>query len=479
MNAAPRPRRVLVVEDDAESSAPLAELLEQRGYEPLIAGTLAHAAQALDAAPPDLILLDMGLPDGDGMDLLTRVAARPGRHFVVVLTSDRKLERAVEAMRLGAVDYVTKPLHPGALEAMLTRVGRLLDDADERRALRRELARHGTFEGLVGRSRAMREVYELADRGAPSRLPIFIGGESGTGKELLARAIHRLSPRRGRPFVALNCGAIPSGLAESELFGHERGAFTGAAARREGAFEQANGGTLLLDELGEMPLDLQVRLLRVLENGTIRRVGGTSDIPIDVRIVSATNRAPTEALTTGRLREDLFYRVYVFPIELPPLRERGDDVVLLAEHFAREAATADGHRPSGLSDDARAALLRYPWPGNVRELRNAMTRASLIAHGETIRLEHLPPTLATDALAVGAPPAGQGARPAGGDDAEVRVALGTSLEAAERLLVDRTLAHFGGHRERTARALGITPKTLFNKCKAYGLGTRSGQGDGL
>ncbi|MGM0575021.1 MAG: sigma-54-dependent transcriptional regulator [Myxococcota bacterium] len=455
-------RHALVVEDDADAREALSALLEAHGFRATPAETLAEARARLDEGhAADLIMLDLGLPDGDGMELLGDIEDLPGRRAVIVLTGERRLERAVEAMRSGAFDYLPKPLSPEALEIALQRLEWFFESTEAQRNLRRQLARAGRFQGMVGRSRAMQEVYALVERVAPSRLPVFVRGESGTGKELLARAVHDLSPRKRRPFVAINCGAIPASLVESELFGHERGAFTGATARHDGVFRQADGGTLFLDELPEMPQDTQVKLLRVLESGTVRRVGGREDLPVDVRIVSATNRHPEEAVREGLLREDLFFRLHVVPVTLPPLRERRADVPLLAETFLEAATEETGTPVASLTPAAVEALKAWHWPGNVRELRNVMARAALLSGGEPITPAHLGLPAAPSPTAAGGPARSPG-------DA-IRVPVGATLREAERLVVEAYLERFRGHRARTARALGITPKTLYNKCKTWGL----------
>ncbi len=473
-------RQVLIVEDDAATRDALALLVGRRGHRVFTADTLAQARATLEQHPDlDFVLTDLGLPDGDGLSLLAPEAGLTARHAFVVLTGERRIERAVEAMRLGAIDFLNKPVEPDTLALTLTRVERHLDDQDAQRELRRELARHGAFEGLVGRTDAMQAVYALVERVARSRLPVFVLGESGTGKELLARAIHRVSQRRARPFVAINCGAIPDALVESELFGHERGAFTGATTRRAGVFEQADQGTLFLDELPEMPPEHQVSLLRVLEEGRVRPVGSARELPVDVRVVSATNRDPEQAVREGRLREDLFFRLHVFPITLPPLRDRKDDIPLLAAHFVRQVAQSEGGPELPLTDAAMDALRAHTWPGNLRELRNVIARAWLLAPHDTggsIDRPHLPPAIAQLAspgaarVAPAAAPAPAAATAVAPDtDDAIRVPIGTTLADAERALVEATLARFHGHRERTAQALGITPKTLYNKCRAWGL----------
>jgi DNA-binding NtrC family response regulator len=484
-----------VVEDDARSRDALGLLLEARDFAVTSAASLAEAraltAKDVSAAGDgahdfDLVFLDLGLPDGDGLDLIRPLVEHPGGTSVVVLTGERRLERAIEAMRRGAADYLVKPLDAAALSLALGRLERALDERDERRRITRELIGLGHYQGMVGHSPPMRRLFEQLDRAAPSELPIFVRGESGTGKELVARAVHQVSRRRRAPFVALNCGAIPSQLAESELFGHERGSFTGATRAQIGAFERASGGTLFLDEVTEMPLDLQVALLRVLEQRTIQRVGGAKEIAVDVRIVAATNRDLAEAVRDGRFRADLRFRLDVLPLSLPPLRERGDDVLVLAHHFL--AATTPGENsPSGpapvgprFSSAALEALRQHPWPGNVRELKNAVQRAAVLHQGPEIE----PEDLGLDATTrEPQPPSGRGPDVSGeispsADVAPPGVPQGPSpisinpsltLAEAERVLVLAALERHAGHRGHAALALGIAPKTLYNKLRAWGI----------
>jgi len=445
--------RALVVEDEAPSRAAVALLLESAGFA-VTSLDSCRAVRELVAAsePPDLdvAIVDLGLPDGDGLDLIQPLSALPRGCLVVVLSGERKLDRAVEAMRRGAVDYLVKPLDHATLGLLLSRLERQLDERDERRRLERELMRHGTYQGLIGRSPPMLAIYDRLARAAPSDLPVFVRGESGTGKELVARAVHQVSRRRRGPFVAINCGAIPAQLAESELFGHERGAFTGASRPQAGAFERANGGTLFLDELAEMPLELQVVLLRALEGGVIQRVGGLKEVTVDVRVVAATNRDPAEAVAQGRLRQDLLYRLDVIPIELPPLRERGDDVLLIARHLLGDVP---------LDASATRALMAHAFPGNVRELKNLLARASVMRRGELIT-----------ALDLGLPdPAhAPSPRPPAAAPEALVIAADATLAEVERLVVMATLERHGHNRSATARALAIAPKTLYNKLKAWG-----------
>lgn len=465
---------MLVLEDDPDAREAVVELLRAQGRAVRGVGSVAAALALIEGGEVEpLALLDLGLPDGDGLEVLRALTALPDQRSPIVLTGQRRLERVVEAMRLGAVDYLTKPLNPKALQIALERAERLLDDREDARRLRAELARRGSFEGMVGRSPALLEVTRIAERVAPSQIPVMIVGESGTGKELLAKAIHTIGPRRREPFVAINCGAIPANLVESELFGHERGAFTGATQRRIGVFEQADRGTLFLDEVGEMPLEAQVKLLRALETREIRRVGGSESIAVEPRIISATNREPQVAVDEGRLRADLFFRLNVFPIRLPPLRERREDIPLLAAHFAAELGGGE-HR---LSPAAEELLAAQAWEGNVRELRNVLSRALLLCDGDTIEPSHLVGPGIEGGR--GAPKALADREAPGGEDG-VLIPAGATLEEAEFRLISAYLERFDGHRAATARALGISPRTLYNKCKAWGLkpGTPGRRGEG-
>ena len=451
-------RSALIVEDDAASRDALASLLAIAGYRVRLAATGAEARAALaedDAL--DVACVDLGLPDGDGMTLVAPLAAAPSRCAVVVLTGERRVERVVEAMRAGASDFLAKPLKPALLEATLARVAERLADRDEARRLRQELIGRGVFQGLVGRAPVMRRLYEQIERVAPSDFPVTLHGESGSGKELVARAIHDISRRRRGPFVALNCGAIPRQLAESELFGHVRGAFTGAQRDHEGAFERAAGGTLFLDEVVETPLELQVVLLRVLETRIIRRVGGARDLPVDVRVIAATHQDLAGAVTAGRLREDLYFRLHVA------------DLPLLIEHFlAGSPVDAGGREAPALSEAARNAVLQHSWPGNIRELKNAIARAVVLRRGNKIEAEDL------GLKAAGPPPQGDPQRAADADG--VTIPFDATLAEAERILVGAQLARHGWRRGETAEALGVAPKTLYNKCRAWGLSPDDGEG---
>jgi two-component system, NtrC family, response regulator AtoC len=440
----------LVVDDDVTSQGALAELVRDEGFAVETAGTIAEARASLQTRAPDVVLLDVGLPDGSGLDLLREVDGQTSAEFVLI-TGNGTVDAAVDAIRHGASDYLTKPPDIPRLRSVLVNVVRRRQLRGEIGSLRRELRGLGRFGGMIGSAAAMQAVYDLIGRVAPTDATVLITGESGTGKELVAETIHRLSRRKDDSFVALNCGAVTATLLESELFGHERGSFTGAAKAHKGYFERAHGGTLFLDEITEMPPESQVRLLRVLETGRVVRVGGEEEFPVDIRIIAATNRVPAEAVAEGKLREDLLYRIGVFPIPLPPLRDRGEDVVLLAEHFLHELNQQDstGKR---FTREALACLRRHGWPGNVRELKNAVHRATILAD-EDIDAAHLPlPRMAA---------------PECSSDASMRIAIGTTVDEAERRLILATLQDHGGNKERAARTLGISLKTLYNKLKRY------------
>jgi DNA-binding NtrC family response regulator len=377
---------------------------------------------------------------------------------VVVMTGYGSVQDAVAAMKAGAADYLIKPVSARQLQGILSRVMKPSILKDEVRTLHDDLQRTGRFGHLVGTSGVMAQVYEQIARVAGTSVTVFVTGESGTGKELVARTVHDLSRRRAKPFLAVNCGAISPNLIESEIFGHEKGSFTGAERQHQGFFERAHGGTLFLDEITEMPLDLQVKLLRVLETGTFMRVGSTVSQQADVRVIAATNRPPEQAVAAGRMREDLLYRLNVFPIELPPLRDRAEDIALLAEHFLAEVNEREGVRKR-FTPAAIARLSRYRWPGNVRELRNVVQRAYVMAGDDVITDEWLPSDVAPAQVAAAAP--------ASASAPQISIPLGTSMADAERQLILATLAHYNNHKERTAAVLGVSLKTLYNRLKEY------------
>jgi DNA-binding NtrC family response regulator len=446
--------QVLIVEDDADSAKMMATLVASAGFTTSTASTLQDARREMARHSPELLLLDLQLPDGSGIDLLGDEALI-GNSEVVLMTGHATIETSIQGLRYGVADYLIKPVSARQLQGVLSRVSRPEVLRAEFEDLNSDLLRTGRFGRLVGRSDPMRRVYEQVGRVAGTSVTVYITGESGSGKEVAARTVHDLSRRRAHPFLAVNCGAISPHLMESEIFGHEKGSFTGADRQHQGFFERAHGGTLFLDEITEMPATLQVKLLRVLETGTFMRVGSTVPQETDVRVIAASNRDPARALAEGTLREDLYYRLNVFPLHLPPLRERPQDIPLLATHFLQEIAQREGALKR-LSPAALESLARHPWPGNVRELRNVLQRAYVMTPGPEIGEQWLP----RDTLS---------RPPAFASGGGVRVALGTPLADVERQVIMATLEHYGHHKERTAAALGISLKTLYNRLKEYGL----------
>jgi DNA-binding NtrC family response regulator len=450
----------LIVEDDADAAQMMAALVASDNFTVATAHNLGDARRQLALQPPDIVLLDLQLPDGNGMSLFDDPELL-SQSEVVLITGHASLDTSIQALRLGAADYLVKPVSPKQLHGILSRVMRPSALKAELATMSAKWKDTGTFGHLWGRSLPMQRVYEQISRVAGTAVTVFITGESGTGKELVARTAHDLSRRRKRPFIAVNCGAISPNLIESELFGHEKGSFTGADRQHQGFFERSHGGTLFLDEITEMPLELQVKLLRVLETGTFSRVGSTQTLEADVRVIAASNRPPETAVAAGKLREDLFYRLNVFPIALPPLRERVEDVGLLAQHFLDEVCSTEGVLKK-LSGEAVAKLERYRWPGNVRELRNAVQRAFVMTAGDTITDEWLPTSAGAAAPAAGSAPA-----PAEQSGKTISVQVGTSIAQAERQLILATFEHCGHNKERTAAALGISLKTLYNRLKEF------------
>jgi len=458
---------VLIVDDDGNTREALTALAAAEGFTTAAAGSVAEARIQLVRQRPDVVLMDLRLPDGSGMDLFEDLEDRSSIETILI-TGHASVETAVEALRLGASDYLTKPVNTQRLKAVLARVPKSGELRAEIGALRDELRRLGRFGRLVGRSAAMQVVYDKIARVAPTEATVLLLGESGTGKEIVARTIHELSRRRKHPFLAINCGAISANLIENEMFGHERGSYTGADRQHKGYFEQASGGTLFLDEITEMPMELQVRLLRVLETGTLMRIGTSRVIETDVRIIAATNRDPREAVRAGKLRDDLYHRLNVFPLEMAPLRDRSEDIELIAEHFLQEMNEACGTRKK-FAPDAIALMRQYPWPGNVRELKNYIHRVFIMAGDEGLEgpspdhgrgpARYVASEASTDAPVY--MPTSHG--PA------ITVPLGTPLSVAARELILSTLEHCGGERKRTAEMLGICTKTLYNRLREYGI----------
>jgi DNA-binding NtrC family response regulator len=466
----------LLVDDSAESLDALRTVVEREGFSVTCAGTLAEAYEAIESMLPDVILLDLKLPDGDGLELLERldIGTRPD---VVLITGHASVATAVAALRERVADYLIKPVDLQRLRSVLRHVIRTRDLREEVDSLRRELRELGRFGRFVGRSPAMQEVFDRIARVAPTDATVLVTGESGTGKELVARTIHELSVRRHGPFRAVNCGAIATELLESELFGHEKGAFTGADRRHHGYFEQAASGTLFLDEITEMAPESQVKLLRVCESGEMTMVGGEKPVDVDVRVIAATNQSPVEAIDRGKLREDLYYRLKVFSIHVPPLRERGDDIGLLAQHMLQELNSADPNdeKEKQLGVGVVEALMAYSWPGNVRELKNVVQSAFILAN-DTVGLDDLPAEVVGGHRGAGHPAArspGQGAGDATESGAGTSgppgqaVAPGTTIAEAERQLIDATLEHCGGNRTKAAEMLGISVKTLYHRLRDY------------
>jgi len=453
----------LIVDDDADSAHVLAALVSREGHSVTTAGDIAGAKRSVAMQAPDLLLLDVHLPDGSGFDLL-KDSDLLGDTEIVLITGQASVETSIQALRIGAADYLVKPVNPQHLKGLLSRLLRpsvLRRELDQITERWRETGRFGQ---LIGQAEPMQRVYQQIARVAGTSVAVFVHGESGTGKELVARAVHDLSRRREQQFLAVNCGALSPHLIESEIFGHEKGSFTGAERQHRGFFERAHGGTLFLDEVTEMPPELQVKLLRVLETGTFMRVGSNDVQQTDVRVIAATNRDAHQAVARGLLREDLLYRLNVFPIGLPPLRERGDDVLLLADDFLRQLQEQEGTAErKRLTPAARERLRVHTWPGNVRELRNAIQRAWVMAVDSTVSEEWLPEPAAADRQRHSEPPP---AAPGEGPPALV-VPLGTELAEIERRVILATYEHCNRHRERTAAALGISMKTLYNKLKEY------------
>ncbi|WP_420227437.1 sigma-54-dependent transcriptional regulator [Pigmentiphaga litoralis] len=441
---------VLIVDDEPNTRAALAEIIADEGFTTAVAGDLREARIQIVRQAPDVVLTDLKLPDGTGMDLFKEL--EPGIPVeVILITGHASVESAVDALRLGAADYLVKPINMQRLKAILDRIPRSGDLKAEIGSLRGELRRFGRFGRMLGNSAAMQQFYDQINKVAPTEATVLLIGESGTGKELAAQTVHELSLRRKRPFLAVNCGAISPNLIESEMFGHERGSFTGAERQHKGYFERSNGGTLFLDEITEMPIELQVKLLRVLETGLFMRVGTNQEIESDVRIVAATNRNPMEAVAEGKLREDLYHRLNVFPLQLPPLRERGKDSELLAQSFLDDLNTQHGTNKT-FAPEMLANLSAHSWPGNVRELKNYVQRAFIMADEGLISPFAAPMQLATSKA------------PA---ETIITIPVGMSLAEADRQLIFATLEQCSGVKKHAAEVLGISLKTLYNRLEEY------------
>jgi DNA-binding NtrC family response regulator len=461
-NQATRPSiNVLVVDDEESQRNPLAAMISNWGFNVETAADGQEALDKLSTFSANVIVTDLMMPRMDGFELMKRLGADGNMPPAIVLTAFGNIETAIQTIHeLGAFWFVEKPIQPAPLRVLLERAGAQSRLTEETERLQRQLSHMGVLVDMVGTSKQMQQVFDIIRQVAPSKAAVLVVGESGTGKELVARAVHQLSPRRGGPFVAINCAAMPETLMESELFGHEKGAFTGALERRAGCFELSQHGTLLLDELAEMPSGTQAKLLRVLEDSRVRRLGGKGEISVDVRIIAATNRILDEALKKGDLREDLFYRLNVFQIALPSLRQRLEDLPVLCDTLTVNLNRKHACNVSSVSPEVMDAFKKYSWPGNVRELRNVLERAVIMAGQGEIQMAHLPYDFG---VSIGSRPPAQVFEPE-----SVRLPVGTTVGDAERALIQLTLLHTKNNKTRAAEILGISLKTLFNKLKEYG-----------
>jgi len=446
--------RVLVVDDNEAHAEAVAEGLQRDGYETIVARSGSEGAEALKSEPVDVVVTDLVMPEVGGLEILKLAHEMDPRIEVILVTAHGTVDSAVEALREGAFHYLLKPLSIKELRHFVGEAVKKQSLVREVKDLKEAVSEKYGFEILVGSSAGMQRVYSVIRQVAGTSATVFILGETGTGKELVARAIHHNSPRRDRPFVGLNCAALSRDILESELFGHEKGAFTGAISTREGLFEYADGGTILLDEILDMPAETQVKLLRVLEEGEIRRVGSNKPLKVDVRVLAATNRSPEEAVQSGQFRQDLYFRIKVVTIQLPALRERTDDIPLLTEKFIAEFNQRHQKDVDGITHEAMNMLVRFSWPGNVRELRNVIENMVVMATHKTLDVNDLPESIyhAPEQRSLTVP-----------------LRAGMSLEEAERKLIRETLELTQGNREEAAKILGIGERTLYRKLKEYKL----------
>ena len=451
--------KVLIVEDEENERSGLAELISAWGYRTETARDGLEGLEKVATWFPGIVVTDFKMPRMDGMELLQRLSDQPQPVAVILLTAQGSIDVAVDAMKAGAYDFIQKPVDPARLKQILQNAARQRGTSLELEATRRKLRDTGLFGQMVGSSKAMQEIFHLIEMVAPSTASVLITGESGTGKEMVARAIHDMSPRKNKPFVAINCSAIPETLIESEIFGHEKGAFTGALERRAGCFELAEEGTLLLDEIGEMPAATQAKLLRVLEDRKLRRLGSKVETPVDVRVLAATNKVPEDAVTKGELRGDLYYRLNVFNIHMPPLRDHKDDLPQLVEALLNDMNNKHGRDVAGVTEGVLNLFGTYSWPGNIREVRNTLERAVIVCDGKVIDQRHLPPNFGNN-----------GMKTASSDGEGIRLQVGTTVGDAEKALILKTLAATNNNKTRAAEILGISLKTLHNKLKEYGAG---------
>ncbi len=448
-------RRVLVVDDEENIRLVLRTLLRKHGYEVEVADNGESALALVESFGPDVILTDVRMPKMGGMDLLATLRAKQSSATVIVMSAYGNVDLALEAMKAGAYDYVGKPFKPDEIVLALRKAEERESLRRENRSLREQIRNEQTFESILAKSQEMQDVFRTISKISEYKTTVLVTGESGVGKELVARALHSRSSRKNQPFVAINCGAIPENLLESELFGHRKGAFTDANSDRRGLFEEASGGTLLLDEIGELPTSLQVKLLRVLQEETIRRLGDTKDVKVDVRIIAATHRDLAAEVKAARFREDLYYRINVLAVHIPPLRARKDDVHLLVDHFVTRNNARLGTNIRGVSPEARKFLIEYPWPGNVRELENTIERAMVLAEGEILEASDLPERL-RDTL-----------DPVQAQLASGELSIKKTSAAVEEILIRRALQKTKGNRTRAAEVLEISHRALLYKIKDY------------
>ena len=465
--------KILIVDDESSQRTGLAGMVKAWGMQAETATDGANALEKIEEYQPDVIVTDLNMPRMDGYELMRTLREQGESAPVIVVTAFGNIETAVRTVHeMGAFWFLEKPVQANVMQALLRRAAAYHGVSTEKRTLERQLQYKGSLGEMVGASPKMQEIFSHLQQAGPSKACVLISGESGTGKELVARTLHLLSPRKTGPFVAINCAALPETLIESELFGHEKGSFTGASERRAGCFEVAQHGTLLLDEIGEMPLLTQAKLLRVLEDSKVRRLGGKAEFEVDVRVIAATNKVPDDAVKGGHLREDLFYRLNVFHIHLPPLRERKEDMQAIAEALISDLNRKHEARVSDLAAEVLEAFQRYEWPGNIRELRNVLERAVILTREGTIEMGALPVNLQAQpkAAAMGAAATAESEQPvrAASSSEGLHLPVGTTVEEAERSLILRTLEHTRNNKTRAAEILGISLKTLHNKLKEYG-----------
>lgn len=451
-----RKDRILIVEDEDNARKGYEQLLQKWGYEVVGVASAEDALARFSNFQPDTLIADVELPGMNGLDLLQQLGDELRHVPAIIITGKGSEERAVAAIEAGAFWYIEKPLKGPVLRALLDRALSKVRDANNLAVLQRQLRDAGRLGELVGASKPMQEVMRVIEMAGPSSASVLITGETGSGKEIVARTIHKLSPRSAAPFVAINCSAIPETLMESEIFGHERGAFTGAAERRIGCFELADGGTLLLDEIGEMPAPTQAKLLRVLEDRKVRRLGSKTETPVDVRVLAATNKDPEQAVANAQLRQDLYFRLNVFHIHLPPLREHKEDIPLLSEHILRDINSKHGKNVRGIGAEVLDIFMSHTWPGNIRELRNVLERAAIMSEKDLISRSSLPGEF------------GKLPSKSPSDLSSIKFPVGTTVDAMEKELILQTLQATGNNKTRAAELLGVSLKTLHNKLKEYG-----------